>query len=193
MTTSITPKQTIWLIGIAGILLACVWRWVINDHQLPHLLNGRTLEKTTDITIYDLQYRRYNENGVMVHFLETPKMRHIPKNDEHILKNPHLIISEPKQAPWEIHAHHGTATSKAQTITLSHDVHIVQHKTNDVTEIKTEHLTYYPQEKKAKTNDEVIITQSGSQVQSKGMIADLTNNHIQLLSNARGHYVKPKE
>jgi lipopolysaccharide export system protein LptC len=129
----------------------------------------------------------------MVHFLETPKMRHIPKNDKHILKNPHLIISEPKQAPWEIHANHGTATSKAQTITLSHHVHIVQHKPNEETEIKTEHLTYYPQEKKAKTNDEVSITQSGSQVQSKGMIADLTDNHIQLLSNARGHYVKPKE
>ena len=193
MPTSIALKKIIWLVCIAGILLACVWRWVINDQQLPHLLNGHTLEKTTDITIYDLQYRRYNENGILVHFLETPKMRHIPKNDKHILKNPHLIITEPKQDPWEIHAHHGTATSKAQTITLSHHVHIVQHKPNEETDLKTEHLTYYPQEKKATSDDEVTITQAGSQVQSKGMTADLTNNHIQLLSNARGHYVKPKE
>ncbi len=194
MTIFMAPslKKSTWLICMASILLLCIWQWVRDAQQLPHLLDSNTLEKTTNIIIYDLQYRRYDEHGTMIHFLETPEMHHIPKDDKHILAKPHMIITEPNKAPWEIHADKGTATSKAQTITLEHHVQIIQHKPSEETEIKTEHLTYYPQEKKAVSNDEVTITQAGSQIRSKGMIADLTDNHIQLLSNARGHYVKPK-
>lgn len=179
-----------WLVGLAAVVLFCIGQWLYDTQTIPRLLDKHALETTTNITIYELQYRQYNDTGALIHFLETPKMRHIPQGDKHILTQPHILITEPNQAPWDIRAEQGIATSKAQTITLTHHVHIVQHKQPEPTHIKTEHLIYYPQTKKATSAEDILFTQGENQLQSKGMIADLIHNHIQLLSNARAYYVK---
>lgn len=192
MTISIIPslKKLNWFLCISGLVLLCVWQWLHHREHYEPLLDKKTLEQTTNIIIYGLQYRQYDEHGTMTHFLETPKLHHIPKNDMHILVKPHLIIQNYNESPWEIRADEGRTESAVQIITLRHHVLITQHKDKEDTVLKTDHLTYYPQDKKASSDAELVMTQAGSQINSKGFIADLTTNRVQLLSNARGHYVK---
>ena len=182
-------KQSIWLLCSAALMFFCIWQWARSTHHFPHLLDQNTLEQTTNSVIYDLQYREYGASGSMTHFLETPEIHHIPKNDIHILTTPHLVVTEPNQAPWEMRADQGTSVSKAKTITFNHHVEINQHKPHEEMVLKTEHLTYYPQEKKAMSSDETIMTQGGTKVRSQGFVADLTDNHIHL-KNARGQHVQ---
>ncbi len=185
-----TAKQSVWLGLILLSTVALTWQWIHNRQHPFHALDSDTLAKTTNIMIYDLKYRQYDVTGRMVHFLETPLIQHIPKHNTHLLTQPHIIAIEPNQEPWDIRADDARAIEGGKEITLQHHVRIRQQK-SDMTEVllNTEHLTYFPQQKKAVTDDEVILTQAGNQVQSKGLIADLAENNVRLLSNARGHYV----
>lgn len=182
-------KRMIWIVPTSGLLFFCIGHWIHHAQRITHLLDHYALEQSPDFTISHLQYRQYDAHGMLTHTLAAPKMHHIPKNDMHIFTKPHLLVTEPDQDPWEIHADYGTAVSKGQTITLDQHVQINQHKSNEETVLKTEHLTYYPQEKKATSSDKVIVTQGGSHIQSQGMVANLADNHIHLLQ-ARARHVR---
>lgn len=177
------------LVSITLLLILCVWQWLRNTSQYSHLLDHSALEQTANVIIYDLKFRQYNPNGTLLHFLETPKMRHIQKNNLHILTMPHLIVTEPGKEPWEIHADLGTVFNKSEKIVLDHHVLINQHKPDEEMVLKTEHLTYFPKEKRATTSSDVVMTQGGTNIRSKGLVANLANNQIHM-NNARGRHVQ---
>lgn len=174
-------------IAIAGLYSYFTY----GKQQFPRLLDADTLAKTTDSSVFDVQYRQYNTSGVAIHFLEAPLIRHIPKDDTHLLSTPHIIVIEPNKKPWEINADYATATQGGQQINFNQHVRIHQQQQNSDAEtlLSTEDLTYFPKQKKASTLAEVTLTQDGNQMRSKGLIADLATNTVRLLSNARGHYV----
>jgi len=182
-----------WL-GGCTLLSILSLTWQIMQHQsIPHLLDSDTLAKTSNVMIYDLQYRQYDTKGRMVHFLETPLMQHIPKHNQHLLTTPHIITNEVDQSPWDISAKEATAIEGTQKVTFHHNVNIRQEKADHSdTLLHTEQLIYFPHQKKATSNAEVTLTQAENQVQSKGLEIDLATSHVRLLSNARGHYVPKK-
>ncbi|MGV3740419.1 MAG: LPS export ABC transporter periplasmic protein LptC [Gammaproteobacteria bacterium] len=182
-------QRGFWLLAISGLLILCIWQWLRNTTHYTQLLDQNTLEQTANVIIYDLKYRQYNANGTVLHFLETPKMRHIPKNNKHILTTPHLIVTEPDKEPWEMHAELGTAVNKTEMILLDRHVLINQHKNNEEMVLKTEHLTYFPEEKRATTHEEVTMIQGGTHIRSTGLVANLADNQIHL-QNARGRHVQ---
>ena len=96
------------------------WQWLHYAKQTSYSLDPSNLEQTPNVVIYDLQYRAYNEKGVLLHFLETPKMSHIAKNNAHILNTPHVIVTEPNKDPLEMRADLGTAINKTEKIMLEH-------------------------------------------------------------------------
>ncbi|PJD93624.1 MAG: LPS export ABC transporter periplasmic protein LptC [Legionella sp.] len=183
-------KQSAWWGLILLSTMALAWQWMHSRQNMLHLMDSETLAKTTNIMIYDLTYRQFDIAGDMIHFLETPLIQHIPIHNTHLLSQPHIIVTEPNQEPWDIRAEHAKAIEGGKEIAFQKNVRIRQHKP-DQTEVllNTEHLTYFPKQKKAVTDDEVTLTQAGNKVQSKGLIANMADNNIRLLSNARGHYV----
>lgn len=182
-------RRSFELVSLTLLLILCVWQWLRNTSQYSHLLDHSALEQTANVIIYDLKFRQYNANGTLLHFLETPKMRHIQKNNLHILTMPHLIVTETDKEPWEIHADLGTVFNKSEKIVLDHHVLINQHKQDEEMVLKTEHLTYFPKEKRATTSSEVVMTQGGTNIRSKGLVANLANNQIHM-NNARGRHVQ---
>ena len=180
-------------VGCIPMIVAGMYGYLTyNKHPLPNLLDAEALAKTSDSHIYDVRYRQYNIAGVLIHFMEAPLITHIPKNNTHQITTPHIVIIESNQEPWEIHAHHAVAIEGGKEITFSQHVRIQQKKPHTQTEtlVATEELTYFPQQKKANTHKRVVITQGSNQLSSKGLIADLMTNTVQLLSDARGHYVQ---
>lgn len=182
-------KRMLWAVLSSSVLFFCIGHWIQQAKKITHRLDHYALEQSPNFTIHHLQYRQFNAQGTLTHLLMAPKMHHIPKNDMHVFTRPHLSVTEPHQDPWEIQADYGTAVSKGQTITLDQHVQINQHKPNEETVLNTEHLIYYPKEKKATTSDKVVVTQGDSHIQSQGMVANLADNHIHLLQ-ARGRHVR---
>jgi lipopolysaccharide export system protein LptC len=179
-------KPLVGTIGTLGLFLLCIWQWIYSQQKTP-LLDSNTLQNLSNIIIHDLQYRQFDAHGTLTHFLETPTLEHIPKNDKHILTQPHLVVTEPNQEPWEMHADQGTAIAKATTVTLRHHVQINQHKNNEEMVLKTEKIIYFPQEKKATSSTETFMSQGNTQVRSTGFVANLADNDIHLV-NARGRH-----
>lgn len=158
----------------------------------PNFMDAETLARTSDTQIKQIHYKQYDLQGRLTHYLQAPYVSHFSKNDAYQIQSPHIILSEPHRQPWDIQAERAVALYKGKQITLSQHVRI--HQPNAITAkeiwVTTESLTYLPNSKKAFTQDSVLMTQGANQVSSRGIIADIDKQTIQLLADARGQYVQ---
>lgn len=182
-------KQALWLFIFLISLASSAWYYASFSIKLPKL-DASTLSITPDATIKQLKIKQFGDNGQLVNSLETPYMQHIPAENTHKLKTPQIQITQDNQPAWKINAEEATSLHGGETIIFRNHVIVHQHdqKTNQMTQLRTEELIYYPKQKKATTKRDVIFEQPGIQVQSTGMIAYLEEKRVKLLSNARGTY-----
>lgn len=171
------------------ILLACSG-WYFASSGTTFKLNAETLLTTTDTVITELKLQQFSPTGQLANSLRSPLIRHVPKNNTHWIKTPHITITQDNQGAWEINAQQATALYGGKKITFKDNVRIHQQKSehNPETTFTTEAITYYPKTKHAITSKDILFEQPGQQVQAKGMKADLEKKHVQLLSQARGIY-----
>ncbi|WP_133128217.1 LPS export ABC transporter periplasmic protein LptC [Legionella nagasakiensis] len=181
-------KQAAWLF-IALISLACSG-WYFASTPATQKLDDKTLSTTVDTTIHQLTVYQYDAHGKLVNYLQTPLLRHIPQDNKHWLKTPHIIITQAKEPPWEIRSKQAISLHGGEKITFSKSVVIHQPKDGHTPEstLKTEEMIYFPKEKLAMTEKEVTYEQPGNIVQSTGMKAYLAEKRVQLLNRARGIY-----
>lgn len=179
-------KQAIWLCCTL-IALACSATYFVGSTP-QHKLDDKTLAQSADIVISALRVQQFNETGKIAHHLQTPELKHIPKNNIHLIQAPLISVWENGE-PWKISANHAKAINGGQQITFIKDVVIHQAKSENSQEskLKTERLTYFSKTKIATTKLPVRFEQPGSVVHSKGMKAYLAEKRV-LLSNARAIY-----
>ena len=182
-------KQAAWL--FITLLALAVSGWYFASSSIVIKLDDQTLSNTPDTLISHLTVQQFDANGQLSHYLQTPLLRHIPLNNTHQLTTPHIIIAQPNQPAWEIHAQNAIALHGGEQITFNHDVII--HQKQDVhrqeSTFTTEELIYFPKDKLATSTKDITFVQAQNVVKSTGMKAWLAENRIQLLSNARGTYV----
>lgn len=182
-------KQAVWLF-CALVALAFSGYYFASSRASTVRLDKRTLSITADTVISDLTVRQFDANGKLANYIETPELRHIPKQDTHLLKRPRIVIAQDDQPDWEIRANSARAIHRGEEITFLNQV--VVHQGGDAhteeSTLKTDELTYYPQQKLATSALAVIFERPGSIVHSQGMKAYLEQKHVQLLSGARATY-----
>lgn len=184
-------KQAAWLFfALINLAFSC---WYFASSKPVQRLDEQTLNTTANMIVNHLTVRQFDADGLLVNYLRTPLMQHIPLNNTHWLKTPHIIVAQIDQPTWEIHAQEATALHGSQQITFNKQV-VVHQKKDEHTEestLKTESLTYFPKDKLATTLLDVTYERPGSIVQSTGMKAYLAEKRVKLLSQARGTY-EPK-
>lgn len=181
-------KQAAWLF-VALVSLACS-SWYYASSKPVKKLDEHTLSTTADMIITHLTVHQFDVDGRLVNYLKTPLLHHIPLHNTHWLKTPHIVISQPDQPAWDIHAQQATALNGGQQITFNKDVVIHQAKDDHTQEstLKTEEMTYFPKDKLATTLLDVTYERPGNIVQSTGMKAYLAEKRVLLLGQARGTY-----
>lgn len=182
-------KQAVWLfVALAGLAFSS-WYFASASPRLK--LDAKTLASTPDTTIENLSVYQFNAEGHLVNQLETPLLRHTPKGNQHWLKTPSIQVADKNHSKWTIKSKEALSLSGGDSITFSKNVIIHKKQTPSSPEstILTDSLTYFPKEKKAKSDAKVIFKQPGSTVQSHGMLAYLEEKRVKLLSKARGEYV----
>lgn len=187
----IAAKQAAWLF-IALISLACSG-WYFASSSVKFKLDAHTLSTTTDMVVNNLTVRQFDKEGKLINYLKTPLMHHIPANNTHVFKTPHIIITQDDQPDWDINAQQATALYGGEEITFNKNVIVHQGNDENTQEstFKTEAITYFPKNKMATTPLDVTYESSGNIVQATGMKAYLAEKRVQLLSQARGKY-EPK-
>ena len=184
-----TIKQVIWLFFTLIILACSGWYY---SHSIPFIhLTHENLANSVETTLSHLKVRQFNKEGILVNLLTTPLLQHIQKDDVYLFQNPHILINQAEQPPWNIRANNAKSFKGNTSITFMGNVIIHQEQGNNTQEstMKTEAVTYYPKEKKASSDLLVTYEQQGNIIQSKGMNAYLDEKRVELLHQARGSYV----
>lgn len=183
-----TTKQAIWLF-LTLLILACSG-WYYTHLNQTIKLNKKTLLNEVDTTISQLTVKQFNSEGILINLLTTPLVEHIPNNNLHLLKNPHIIIKQDNQPAWEINSLRAKSFDGGKQITFIEQVVVHQNPGESTQEstLRTEEITYYPKEKKATTSLFVTFEQPGNIIQSTGMNAYLDEKRVELLHKARGSY-----
>lgn len=181
-------KQTMWLFLTLIALTGSSWYY---SHLKPLIkLDKDTLLSTVDSTATHLTVKQFNEEGLLVNYLSTPLMKHIPKENIHLLQTPHITIHQKDHPSLEIRSI--TARSIAGGTQITFLQHVVVHQNPDAktqeSTLKTEQIVYYPKEKKATTDLFVTFEQAGNSVESIGMNAYLDEKRVELLHRAKGSY-----
>jgi lipopolysaccharide export system protein LptC len=178
-------KQAAWLFLTLLALAGSGWYFASSKPVVR--LDDLTLSTTPDTLIRGLTVQQFNTRGEVSHYLQTPLMQHIPRENTHLLETPDIMIAQPGKPAWEIHARKATALHGGQQITFQNEV--VIHQTNDQhqqeTTINTSELVYFPQKQMATTQKDITLLQGNNTVQSTGMKANLATHHIRLLNNTR--------
>ncbi|BCA95062.1 LPS export ABC transporter periplasmic protein LptC [Legionella antarctica] len=187
-----TAKQSIWLFLTLAILAASGWYYV--NLETASRLDSETLSSTIDTTISQLTVRQFNSDGLLTNLLTTPLMQHIPKEDIHLLKSPHIIIVQKDQPSWEIRSMKAKSFNGGERINFIKHVVVHQNPGNKTQEstLRTEEVAYFPKLKKATTDLFVTFEQPGNIVESTGMNAYLDEKRVELLHQARGTYAPNK-
>ncbi|MCD6038902.1 MAG: lptC [Gammaproteobacteria bacterium] len=132
-----------------------------------------------------------NKEGTPALKIEAPKMTHYPDNDTTDIKTPHITMYRHSPEPWHIRANYAKATQGLSQIYFWDHViiHHISDRTNPTTTMITRTLTVFPDTQIAQTNDNVTLTQPDTTIQGVGMLANLNDGTVQLISQARGEYV----
>ena len=154
--------------------------------QPTYTLDNNTLSNSVDTIITELTVQQFDETGQLAHYLYTPELQHIPLNNRHELKSPQIMIKQAMQPDWKIEANHAQTIHGAEQITFTGNV--IVHQDVKANRLNTEELTYYSNQKLAISPTNVLFTQPGSTVQSKGMRAYLDKNYLQLLSQSHATF-----
>ena len=181
-------KQAMWL--FLALISLGFFGWYFASTTPKPKLDANTLTTTADAMISNLNVQQFNSDGLLVHTLETPLVKHIPKDNTHWFKSPIIKVAQENGPAWEIQALQAHALHGGETITFSNDVIAYQAAGPKTPEsiIKTDEITYFPQKKEVLTEKIITLQQPGTFVESKGMKAYLTEKRVQLLSRARGIY-----
>ncbi|WP_454781190.1 LPS export ABC transporter periplasmic protein LptC [Legionella sp. WA2022007384] len=180
-------KQLIWLF-FTLITLACSG-WYYSHSTIKIRLDSETLANSVDTTIVNVKVRQFNPQGTIANILTSPFMQHIQNGNVYLLQNPHIIVSQEEQPPWDISSLKAKSFEGGKQITFTGNVVVRQKKGAEESTLKTEEVTYFPKEKKASSDLLVTYEQPGNIVQSTGMNAYLDEKRVELLHQARGSYV----
>jgi len=181
-------KQAAWLF-CAMIALACSG-WYFASTPVLVRMDEQTLANTPDYVINGFVVRQFDANGVLINFMESPELQHIPNQDANLIKAPHIIVKQDNQPAWDIRSMLAKAVNRGDSITFTKQVVIHQDKGDNTqaSTFKTEELVYFPKKKYATTAAAVMFEQPGSIVHATGMNAWLEDKHVELLGKTRATY-----
>lgn len=131
-----------------------------------------------------------NKQGKMDMKIKSPKMTHFATNDTTHLTTPQLTLYKKSPQPWYITSNFAKASQGIENVNFWDNV-IIHHAAdlnNRATLIKTLTLTVHPTLETAETSDPITLIQEDIVIQATGMLANLNNGDIKLLSKTRGEY-----
>ncbi len=178
----------------AGLALLVVGASLLFFDTPRQMLSELDLEQEAEMLPYAVVKRAstrfYDDEGGLSYTFNASQLSHfrpteLAEDSYTSVENPSLVFFE-QENPWTINALHGRVEFD-QTITLFDSVQLVHRaETGEVTTMDTERLTFYPEQRVARTEEAVTIASPLGEMSAIGMTADVEARTIRLLKNVRG-------
>lgn len=170
-------------IGLSG--------WSIINSKKPPKVKSVDSPNRPDSIMEDVVATIINKEGKVALKIETPRMVHYLQNDTTHIEAPSITVYRESPEPWYIHSNYAKATKGIDKLFFWSNVTIKHNNdnANPMTTIKTDTLTVFPNKKIAATDDPITLVQPDTVIHATGMLADLNDGTVKLLSSTRGEYV----
>ena len=180
-------NATISFLIILVIGLGC-WSIFISKHAENTLADA---DHRPDALMENVVATIINKEGNPSLRVEAPKMIHYADNDTTDIETPHITMYRQSPEPWHINSNYAKATQGLGKLYFWDNV-VIRHMSdiaNPTTTMTTTTLTVFPDKQIAQTSDHVTLIQPDTTIHGLGMLANLNDGTVQLLSQARGEYV----
>lgn len=107
------------------ILLACSG-WYYSHSRTLIRLDSETLANSVDTTISNVTVRQFNQKGLLANQLTSPFMQHIQRDNVYLFQNPHIVVSQEEQPPWDISSIKAKSFEGGKQITFTGNVVVRQ-------------------------------------------------------------------
>jgi lipopolysaccharide export system protein LptC len=164
------------------------WSILVSKTTKPAKITADT--NVPDAFMEDVTTIIMNKQGTPSLKIETPKMTHYTNNDTTYIEQPKVTIYRRSPNPWFINSDNATAMQGVSQILFSNNV-VIHHsgdKENPTTTMQTNTLTVFPDKQTAQTDQAVTINQPDTIVHAVGMLANMNDGTVKLLSQAKGEY-----
>jgi len=180
------------IITATVLVLLLLTGYLLRDnppHQTSTPLNTNTMA-TQSSFMTGVSSLRTTQQGSLQLKINAKTVRETSKGNI-ILKSPRIVVYNTQHnPPWHIHADWGYTDTHAETLRLKTRVELTQttqaHGTRYQRLLKTDELLIFIKRRYATTDKPVTMIDNHSQLNAKGLRADLKHDKIELLSNVRG-------
>ncbi|MBV8802095.1 MAG: LPS export ABC transporter periplasmic protein LptC [Gammaproteobacteria bacterium] len=179
------------LIGLLLILSIGLSSWSILIGKKSQALAPTNSSTEPDAYMEEVIAIILNKQGAPSMKIETPKMVHYAENDVTDISKPHITVYRQSPEPWYINSTFAKAKDGIDQILFWDNViiHHAEDSANPTTTMTTTSLTVFPNQQLAKTDQSITVTQPNATLHAVGMLANMNDGTVKLLSNARGEYV----
>jgi lipopolysaccharide export system protein LptC len=165
--------------------------WWVDQLTRPEAKKRARARDIPDSYAVDLLVKQFDENGVLLQTLQTPKMVHYETRAITELSQPVVWRFKPDAPPWRMQAENGIADHQQETLYLPGRVVIEREGKGDFAPylIETEDLIYRSDNAYASTSEAVTILSGRQRLSAIGLRAWLTEpSRLKLLHQVRGYY-----
>lgn len=181
----LTKAAPLLLVG----MLAALTLWLDQISQ-PIERDAGGSRTDPDYIVDHLSAVTLNPAGTASYTLSAAKMVHYPEGDTTLLTTPKFVSYDEARSPVTVTANEAVVSANGQHVYFQDNVRVTRaaHGANSELVVRTAFLHVMPDEKLAKTDRAVTITDASTTVTAEGFELDNTTRVIKLLSNVRGTY-----
>jgi len=186
----ISIRNIIILFLFTAALMLSGWSIFISNHNHDKKYFSHH-DDEPDAYMENVSATIFNKAGTLSLKVTTPKLVHYVLNDTTYVLKPDVTIYRNSPKPWYINSDFAKSTGGSTQILFWEHV-LIHHPAdtqNPITTMETATLTVYPDKEIAATDQPVIIQQPDTIVHAIGMLANMNDGTVKLLSKAQGEYV----
>ncbi|HEX5538422.1 MAG TPA: LPS export ABC transporter periplasmic protein LptC, partial [Methylophilaceae bacterium] len=175
-------------------ILALLTFWINRSVHAPVHKAAANSRHDPDYILNNFVTTKTDPNGNVIYKLHAAEMKHFPDDDSTELQQPDLTQYAVGKPDVRITSKRGLVSSNGENVQFMDNVKLVRdaYAGHGEMTLLTQYLNVTPDTGVATTNKPVVIKEAPQTViHGTGMIYNKKQQTIQLLHNARVHYVRP--
>jgi len=187
-------RLTAWFPVLLLAAVAAVTLWLDRQVQPPQVSDNGKTRHDPDYIVDNFTVTRIGLDGAVRYKLNARRMRHYPDDDTTLLDAPKVVNFRGAGVTMTATSKTATLSSNGENAYLQDDVLLTRSPYENHSELKmtTTWLHVVPDDGIAKTDKAVRIQDATTLITSDGLEFDNNTRILNLLSNVRGRYEKPR-
>jgi lipopolysaccharide export system protein LptC len=171
-------------------MLAALTYWLDQIAQPAPIASDKASRHDPDYIVHMLSAVSMNETGATAYTLSADRMLHYPDDDTTLMTQPRLVSYSSEKPPVTITSNQAVVSSNGEHVHFRDNVRVTRaaHGKNTEMVMRTAYLHVIPDDKIAKTDRPVTITDAATTVTAVGLGFNSETHVMKLFSNVRGTY-----